>query len=264
MIKYDSKDINIEHFPNNELRIRNIEYKEDALVEFKYESSDDLIALIFLKKSIDEKGFNANLYIRYMPYSRMDREFDNGDLFLLKYIADIINNLKFKNVYVLEPHSKVTEELINNITVIRPMSKLLELVKEDINFTEKDHIVFPDLGAYKRYYSDNMNNTIQFDKKRNNDTTLIKHIYLESGIVIKGSKCIILDDVCSTGSTVLSVAEILKNRGVKEVYILTVHTENQVLENPVLGPNTPVDAIYTTDSLITKAHQKIKILPYKL
>lgn len=260
MIKCNNKEIIGEYFKNNEIRIRNLDYVNDSLFELKYESSDDLISLMFLKKAYDDKKLTSYLYIKYMPYSRMDREFTN-DLFLLKYIASFINELNFKKVFILEPHSKVTEELINNIVVISPMNELLDLVKKDINFSEYDHIVYPDLGSFKRYYNKDIKNFIKFNKKRDENTTLIKKLYVESGKVNKKSKCIIIDDLIATGNTANNVAKILKERGASKVYVLTVHTENQIINNHIID-DLYIDKIYTTDSILTINHFKIELLLY--
>lgn len=263
MILLNNKQINIEKFPNNEIRIRGINnIKEDeVMIEFKYESSDDLMALLFVKKSLDDQHIKTNLYIRYMPYSRMDRTFDN-DLFLLKYITDYINNLDFNHVYVLEPHSIVTEELLNNVTPIYAMDDLVAIVKNEIGFNEEiDSIVFPDAGSYKRYGA-NYDKYIQFEKRRDPDSTNIKTLVMKDGNVNKGSKCIIIDDLCASGGTCYRVGKILKNSGAKEVYVLTVHTENQALDNDVINDNEVIDKIFTTSSLITKKHQKVKILDF--
>ncbi|MDD3341561.1 MAG: phosphoribosyltransferase family protein [Bacilli bacterium] len=263
MIKYNNQNIEIEYFPNQEIRIRNITYKENALVEFKYETSDDIMALIFLKNSIADKGYQADLYIRYMPYSRMDREFEN-DLFLLKYMTNIINQLKFRKVYVLEPHSEATVNLLHPVKAIRPMELLTNMVKEKKGFKDTDALVFPDKGSYKRYFNEKEKNVLIFNKKRDEASTKIKELYLETGDVQKGSQYIIIDDLCASGTTVYKAAQILKQKGAAKVYVLVVHTENAVTINPITEENSPVDKIYTTDSLLTKKHEKIEILPFKI
>ena len=262
MIILNNKKIEIEKFPNNEIRIRNINNIDvsNSLIEFKYESSDDLIALMFIKNKLDDLNINVKLYIRYMPYSRMDREFDN-DLFLLKYICKFINNLNFEKVYVLEPHSKVTEMLLNNVVPIYAMIDFIDHVKNQIGFNEDDSIVFPDEGAYKRYGT-NFKNYIIFEKRRDEASTNIKTIGLKQGNIKQNSKCIIIDDLCSTGSTCNMVAKILKENGVNKVYVLVAHTENQALNNDILNDKSYIDFLYTTNSLLTEKHDKVLLLDF--
>lgn len=262
MIILNEKEIKIEKFPNNEIRIRNIInlIKEQNLIEFKYENSDDLISLLFIKSKIDDLQKETNLYIRYMPYSRMDREFEN-DLFLLKYISNYINNLNFNKVFILEPHSKETEKLINNIHPIYIMEDFIKQVKSHIN-EENIQIIFPDEGSFKRY-NYNFDNYVVFRKRRNEETTNIELLEIQEGKIKPNTKAIIIDDLCSTGNTCNKVAKILKANKVKEVYVLAVHTENQVINKDIIKEDY-VDQIFTTNSLLTKKHKKIRILNFNI
>lgn len=203
MIKLNKIEVKQEKFANNELRIRNLKIEEKNLIEFVYESSDDLISLMFIKEELKNK--ETELFIKYMPYSRMDREFEN-DLFLLKYIAKFINNLKFKKVYILEPHSKVCSKLTKNSVPIYAVEKFLDKVKEKIDFKETDKIVFPDKGAYERYKKEGAN-YILFSKQRDENTTKIKELKMISGEINNTKKCIIIDDICSTGNTANNVSK---------------------------------------------------------
>lgn len=257
MIKLNKIEVKQEKFANNELRIRNLKKEEKNLIEFIYESSDDLISLMFIKEEIKD----AELFIKYMPYSRMDREFEN-DLFLLKYMANFINNLNFKKVYILEPHSKVCSKLIKNSVPIYAVEKFLDKVKEKIAFTEVDKIVFPDKGAEERYKKEETN-YILFSKLRDENTTKIKELKMIHGEISNTKKCIIIDDICSTGNTANEVAKILKEKGIEEVYLLTFHTENQALENSVIKEKY-VDKIFTTTSIFTKKHKKVEIIDFDL
>ena len=45
----------------------------------------------------------------YIPNARKDRAHREKDVFTLKYFANIINSLNFDNVYVLNPHSNVSQ-----------------------------------------------------------------------------------------------------------------------------------------------------------
>ncbi len=49
---------------------------------------------------------------------------------------------------------------------------------------------------------------------------------------------------------------------VKKIYVLVVHAENQVLNQDILKENSFIDKIFTTDSLLTKKHQKITLLNF--
>lgn len=270
MIKINGKTIVSEKFPNKETKvidfIENIN-RDECLLELKYESDEDLVALMFAKKRLDEKGFKTKLFIWYMPYSRMDREMP-GNLFTLKYTCEFISSLNFLEVIVMEPHSDKTIENFKNygtnIKDIYPVKDWVYKVMKEENFTSRDHIVYPDKGARARYADVNLPNLLTFDKKRNIETGVIESIALRDGEVNKGSKCIIIDDLCSKGGTFMSVGKSLKEMGVKEISLLVAHCEDTIFKGDLLKENSPIDVIYTSDSILTESHPKIKKLALEM
>lgn len=115
----------------------------------------------------------------YIPNARKDRAHREKDVFTLKYFANIINSLNFDNVYVLDPHSNVSEALINNIRIITP-DKNINKVLEELD----DSIVmfYPDEGAVKRY-ADSFNKEFVYGMKvRNKETRVIDDYRIEGDV----------------------------------------------------------------------------------
>ncbi|QOV08289.1 phosphoribosylpyrophosphate synthetase [Bacillus phage Kirov] len=268
MIKINDRLVEFETFPNGEtllvqesLKNSLHEGKENA-VHFKYESDADLIKLMFVKNHIDSLTglFNMKiaLYIYYMPYSRMDRS-ENLSPFTLKHVAKLINDLKFDQVFVIEPHSDVTPAVLDRAESVFVNFDLIEKVKEEVGFDmEEDYIMFPDAGASKRYGKMNAKNVAIGHKKRNFQTGQIEgfDVVFNSHEPTDGKKVIIVDDMTSYGGTfVHSEIALRKLYGFKEVYLLVAHAENSVLHgNPKTGVNLfdHIDKLFTTDSILTE------------
>lgn len=270
MIKLNGETIVTEKFPNNETKVKDfIAKKCDNIVELKYESDADLILLMFVKKEIDAWCVPSKLFIWYMPYSRMDRKID-GDLFTLQYISDFLAWLNFDSICIMEPHSEVTEKEIklsieyNNVNTkihtIYPACDWLPAVQKEINFTENDHIVFPDKGAAARYKDKGYENVCIMEKKRNPATGQIISMALKEGHVNPGSKCIIIDDLCSKGGTFAWAASILKDLGASEVYLIVTHCEETIFAGALLNSGSPIEKVYTSSSMMEKSHLKIKYM----
>ncbi|MDR0850408.1 MAG: ribose-phosphate pyrophosphokinase [Christensenellaceae bacterium] len=266
MLLINGKKINTEKYPNNETKVKDFMEAldtDECLLELKYESDRDLISLMFAKKRLDEMGKKTDLFIWYMPYSRMDREIP-GDLFTLKYACGFLSGLNFNEITVMEPHSYQTEALFSengiNIKTVYPTKEWLYQIMEKTSFGTQDHIVFPDMGAAQRYCDMDILNPLIFNKKRNPITGNIEDIELEEGTVNLNSHCIIIDDLCSKGGTFLSVGNTLKALGAKKVSLLVAHCENTIFEGRLLQDDSPIDIIYTSDSMLKKEHPKIKKL----
>ena len=265
MIILNKQLIVTEEFPNKETKVKDFGtwIADDNLLEFTYGEDKDLLLLYFVKKRMDEEQVSCTLLINYMPYSRMDRKID-GDLFTLQYVCEFINSLRFDQVYVVEPHSATTITLLVNCIAIYPALHWLPTLMKELNFGENDRIVFPDKGAAMRYEDAGYANTCVFDKTRNAQTGRIERMYLKTGDIPVGAKCIIVDDLCSAGGTFLGAGQILKEMGAAEVYLLVTHCERRVFTGKLLDDASPITRVYTSKSMMDEVHPKISYMNFNL
>lgn len=261
MIKLNGYEIQTERFPNNETRVKDFEQQifvkgmRENVLEFQYFNDEDLVLLMFVKKRIDEFNVPCTLFIWYMSYSRMDRKIE-GDLFNLKYICDFINWLDFAKVIVMEPHSDKTMQMLKNATAVFPVKDWIKQDKLDKNV----QIIFPDKGAVARYSDCGYKNVCVMEKRRNPFTGWIEDLHLKEGTIIPGSKCIIIDDLCATGGTMLRAANILKEKGAGEIVLVVSHCEKKVFDGDLLKDNSPISEIYTSKSIMNIEHPKIQYM----
>lgn len=255
MIKFNGIEVAFSRFPNGETKMDETSLTLLAgmkqVVEFKYEDDSDLIKLMFLKKYLDTSKIEVDeLVIYYMPYSRMDRS-ENNSPFTLKYVAEFINSLSFEQVTIIEPHSDVTNAVIDNVKPLYINYDLLPKVMEMTEFDQwVDYIVFPDDGASKRYKNMVDVCTLVGRKQRDFKTGRITSLELTGVNNGKGKKAIIVDDLSSYGGTFIMTAEELKQKfNVEEVYLLVAHAENSIFKGDLFNHVTKV---FTTDSILTE------------
>ncbi len=116
MIKINGEIINIGKYPDGTLLVKyNKQNKNDIKITWHYESDSELFTLISLTKHLKKNNNKVSLNMPYVPHGRMDRVKTSEDVFTLKYFAEVINWLDFNSVTVLDPHSYVSEALINNL-----------------------------------------------------------------------------------------------------------------------------------------------------
>jgi ribose-phosphate pyrophosphokinase len=277
MVKVNGQIVESQKFPNNETKVKDFGFFKNGEindVELKFESDADFMKLLFVKREIDNAADKiaprADLFIHYMPYSRMDRKIE-GDIYTLQHVTRFISNLGFNRICVMEPHSAKTMELFKSfgccVRDIYPTKKWVGEIMQEQNFTPNDHVVYPDKGARARYADmitgGGANGIITFDKTRDPQSGKIKGIDIATGVVNKHSKCIIHDDLCSKGGTFLGAADKLKTAGADNVSLLVAHCEDTIFDGELLKPTSPIDKIYTSDSIITRDHDKIKKFIHK-
>lgn len=254
MIYLNGRKLEFKTFPNGETLVDAKQISNSITganwqdVVLKYEDDSDLIKLMFVRKFL--ANTQLSLKILYMPYSRMDRV-EGKSAFTLKFVCDFINEMRFEEVVVLEPHSDVTTALLNNVIAEYPTIDYLDDVLELIGFNKRvDYLFFPDAGAQKRYSKLEGFKTAVGYKQRDFATGKINSLQVIGGEWIAGSKVLILDDLCSYGGTFMMSGAELKNLGALEVYLFIAHAELSIFKGDLLLSNSPVDKIFTTNSII--------------
>ena len=258
MIKIDGIAIEANQFPDHTLLVKAPTLRghgEFVHITWNYENDAELFTLICLRKHYSYA--KAILWMQYCPHARMDRVKESNDVFTLKYFAEIINDLNFERVNILDPHSSVSEALINNIEVIYP----IDFINQTLNKIGTDNLLifYPDEGAMKRYSSMAEKEYTFGIKKRDWATGKIEGLDVAGCVEkINGSRILIVDDICSRGGTFYHSAKKLKELGAKEIYLYVTHCENTILEGDLLTSGL-VEKVYTTNSIFTKEHEKIEV-----
>lgn len=266
MIRINGKDVEINKFPDGTFLIKEEPSYNIALISWLFENNEELVALIYLVNHLRSNGVKRlELYMPYIPNARQDRVKKPEDVFTLKYFAGVINSLGFDKVSVLDPHSPVSEALIEKILIDSPQI-YIEAVIDDITRTDKymdEHgevqlmLFYPDEGAMKRY-SGMVSRPYAFGiKDRDWSTGQIKELKVAGSVEgIKGSTVLMVDDICSRGGTFYYSALKLKELGAKNIILYVTHCENTILDGEVLTCGL-IDKVYTTNSLLTERHKKI-------
>ena len=269
MLLLDGQPIDMVTYPNNETLLRPgvadpVWYTspKEMTITLRFDSDDDLFRLQVLAKFLRNAGHPVNLVIPYMPYSRADRSQD-GSIFTLQFVSEIINDLEFRRVTVYEAHSDVTVQLLNrchNVEVIRYM--VPQILSDSWGFNPNmDWLVFPDAGAAKRYFDVAPEFPVLFGTKvRNFKTGKIEGITLPKIIPAPGATALIVDDLCSRGGTFIQAAKLLADMGFSYITLLVAHMEKAGYNKDLLGA---VDRIHASDS-ITPPRTTVKVRLYPL
>lgn len=267
MIKINDEVIELKYFPDRTFATKyNItdELLVNGNVEIKwlYEEDAELVMIIFLVKHLRNKGIkDIDLYMPYIPNARLDRVKAPEDIFTLKYFAEVINDLEFRSVKVLDPHSYVSEALIDRIIIETPDALIAKALEDITNQNNNSNIVlfYPDEGAMKRY-SGRFDNPFAFGiKKRDWKTGNILGLDVAGEVdLIKDRDILIVDDICSRGGTFYHSAKKLKELGAGKVYLYISHCENTILKGDVLDSGL-IERVYTTNSIFRESNEKIKV-----
>ena len=291
MISINNIEIEVGHFPDKTQALLNFmeswgSWYQPGKVDivWQYESDEELVTLYYIVNHIRDHMVNTlgnvdiNLYMPYIPNARMDRTKCNTEILTLKYFCQLINNMKFNSVKVFDPHSNVSEALLDRLIIERPEKYLSEVRNAITKDTYLDAIYFPDDGAMKRYVKmiEQWPSIEVFYGKKNRDWKTGKilglEIYNRNGELAKaedltGKHILMIDDIISYGGTLAYSADKLKELGAEKIFAYVSHCELSVLD-PENGTflkrldNGTVNKLFTTNSIfpIVDAHEKIDVL----
>lgn len=263
MIKINGNKVEVGHFPDGTESLRMIEsfYKETVEIDWLYDKDEELITLIYLVEHLHSIGHSSiSLFMPYVPNARNDRTEKINDIFTLKYFANMINGLEFDLVEILDPHSHVSEALLNNVLVHHSGAYIDSALDRITKEGGMPLFFYPDNGAEKKY-----SKVFKFPytfgiKKRDWETGKIQGLDIYGEVdKIKDNDILIIDDICSRGGTFLHSAKKLKELGANDIYLYVSHCENTIIEGDLINSGL-IKKIFTTDSIFTKEHELIEII----
>ncbi|MCB9260943.1 MAG: ribose-phosphate pyrophosphokinase [Flavobacteriales bacterium] len=207
-----------------------------------------LLAVDALRR-MDVKIINA--FIPYFPAARQDRVMTFGEPLSVKVYADLINHCGFAKITVFDPHSDVAPALLNNCQILSNhnfISKVIERIGLPVS------LVSPDAGALKKSYQLaeflQMEHLIECSKHRDVKTrTLTGFKVLES--YLKGTPCLLVDDICDGGRTFIGLAKELKQKGAGKLFLAVSHG---IFSQGVEELQLHFDGIFSTDSVANNVH----------
>ena len=250
------------------------DYAYRRKITWRFESNEELVYIMLLVKYLRDRGMGVpELCMPYIPNARMDRVHKRNEVFTLKYFAEIINSLGFPSVTVEDPHSHVSEALLDRVRVKHPTSHIVSVIKR--LGTENLMLYYPDEGAMKRYTPliDEVRSavleTLGYDierkcvfgmKNRDWETGEINGITVLGAVDdIKGKRILIVDDICSRGGTFYHSAKCLKELGAGEIYLYVTHCENTIFDGDMLSSGL-IEKVYTTNSIYTGSDDRIEVV----
>jgi ribose-phosphate pyrophosphokinase len=160
--------------------------------------------------------------IPYFGYARQDQKHAGRTPITAKLVANLLERAGADRVVAVDLHAAQVQgffdipvDHLNAGPVLGKWIKSLKLANRVF--------VSPDVGNVKRaqVYAELLNGELCFiDKRRRSGTvTEAKHVIGD----VEGKNVLIVDDMITTGGTVTTACEVLRQNGVKDIYIAATH-----------------------------------------
>ncbi len=222
----------IKRFPDGEKYLRvddDVTGQDVVIVQSIHHKSDDLLFEYFLLCDTI-RGLGASRIIGVLPYfayARQDSQFKPGEAVSFRTVAKLIEDVGTSELFSVDMHqhrigrvSDVFNIPVHNLTAA-PL--LAEYVRSNTPL-ERPVVIGPDeeseqwaLAAAKAIGADH--DVLQ--KKRL--TAEKVQILTTRSLAVRGRDVLLIDDIISTGDTIVSASKMLKEQGARRVIIACTH-----------------------------------------
>lgn len=241
--------------------------RADTMI-LRYTDMTEFVTAMFLVDSINSEAIKhrgpgvRTLILPYVPGARQDRVNPTGDvLWTAASVATMIDDRRFKQVLILDPHSEVISRRIYN-SVEYPLTEVgHRLVDVHVRADKPDWegIIVPDKGAKARaqLFAKTLGLPIFYGgKTRDESTGRLSGFTLES-LPVEGHY-LVVDDICDGGGTFVGLADKIREQGSTADLYVTHGIFSKGTSELLKAYNT----IYTTDSLAgsERGHEGVTVL----
>ena len=159
----------------------------------------------------------------YMGYARQDKQFLNGEVITMSAVAKMLQSVGAKKVIVVDIHSNIA---LNHFKIpTENVSAIPELAKYFKKLNLKNPLVVsPDMGGYsrsKKFASLLKTDFIVLKKHRDRKTGRVN--IQTAKVDVQGKDLILVDDIISTGGSIIKAAQFLKKQKCKRVFVACTH-----------------------------------------
>jgi ribose-phosphate pyrophosphokinase len=218
----------IKVFPDGESKITligKISKKKSVVVQSVYPPVDtNLIQIFSLIAKAKENSSEVDVVIPYMGYARQDREFLPGEIVTMKVLGKLFKGAGASKIIVVDIHSLI------GLKHFPIKTKNVTAIPDLVNYFKKlslknPLVVSPDQGGKERareFAREFNSDYIALEKIRNRKTGKVK-IKTKNLDEVKNRDLVLVDDMISTGGSIIKATQFLKKQKCKRIYVACTH-----------------------------------------
>ena len=222
------KNIELRIFADGESKIRldNMAKKNCIIVHSTYPPTDQhLMQLFMIMYKCKEDGAKDICVVSpYLAYTRQDKIFVDGEIITINLVGKILACLGITKLVTIDSHKPNALNYSFATIDLTAIPSLSSYVKH--NLTMNNPIVIsPDEGGIERAkkFAGLINaNSLSLVKTRDRFTGDVSISLLDQG-PLKNCDALIVDDMISTGASIMKTIELLKKYHIGDVYAICTH-----------------------------------------
>ena len=215
-------------FPDGEHKVRvhnEVQNKNIILVQSLYPLVDHhFMQFLFTTYKLSQMGSKVYACVPYLAYARQDLEFQRGEVASLAVVSRLFRSIGVNSLLTVDIHSTHGLGYFSFPTYsVSAMPLLAKYVENNLDLNSP-LAVSPDFGGSSRVEAFSKLLDIEFiSLKKSRSRTTGEVIMEESNVEVKGRDILLVDDMISTGTSIVRAANYLKKLGSKRIITLCTH-----------------------------------------
>jgi len=227
-LKANLVKLEVKIFPDGESKIilkGKLSKSKTIVVQSIYPPVDsNLLQALSLISKAKEYSTEVIVVVPYLGYARQDREFLPGEIATMKVLGQLFKGAGASKIIVVDIHSKIGLKHFKikseNLSAIPDLARYFQKIN-----LKNPLVVSPDQGGIERAkeFADKFGSDfIALKKQRDRKTGKVQ---IKTGGLdeVIGRDLILVDDMISTGGSIIKATEFLKKQKCKRVFVTCTH-----------------------------------------
>jgi ribose-phosphate pyrophosphokinase len=199
--------------------------KKCVIVQSTYPPTDTHLmqAMMIAKKCADDGADEVIAVVPYLAYARQDRAFLDGEIASVALVAKLLQAAGVTHVLTVDIHSQLALSHFPSIENVSSIPLLAEYAKK--MKLARPIAVSPDAGGAERareFARLQGVGSMALKKSRDRHTGEVA-IDEKLDADVSGRDAVIVDDMISSGGSIVKAAEVLRKKGASKIYAMCAH-----------------------------------------
>jgi len=198
--------------------------KNCVIVQSTYPPADThLMQALMMAIKCADGAHDVCAVIPYLAYARQDRAFLAGEVVSIALVAKLLQSAGVRHVITVDIHSKLAMSHFASVQNVSSIPLLAEYASRMMLC--RPIAVSPDAGGAdraKEFAKHSKIDALVLKKSRDKTTGEVK-VEEKLDIDASGRDALLVDDMISSGGSIVKAAEVLHNKGAGKVYAMCAH-----------------------------------------
>jgi ribose-phosphate pyrophosphokinase len=181
-------------------------------------------AMMMARKCADDGARDVCAVIPYLAYARQDRAFLEGEAISVALVAKLLEAAGVRHVITVDVHSKLAMSHFASVQNVSSIPLLADYAATKMKL-RRPIVVSPDAGGAERageFATRIKTDTIALKKSRDRTTGEVT-VDEKLDADVSGRDAILVDDMISSGGSIVKAAELMRKKGAGKVYAMCAH-----------------------------------------